>query len=105
MKKSNTEWFCPDVKASDCGVMRSKDQRYLNAGRLWEPTSWDVETRDRYLDALRKRLFADIKSKGPSFLDLEGVDTSTLTEEQFDIELERTPDVMKLNPLLDADDF
>lgn len=91
------KWFCPKVSGAsvDCGVMITKDQKYLNSGRLYAPTEWDSQIRDSYLAKLTKTLYEKTKTKGPAYI---GID-SDLTQEQFEIELERTADVMELNPL------
>lgn len=92
-------YVCPTTASGspskDCGIMFSRDQRYLNLGRLWEPERWDATKRDQYIADLSARLRRESNSRGPGFLGLSG----NLTSEQFDIELERLPDVMVLNPL------
>ena len=91
-------YVCPRIRSDlskDCGIMFSQDQRYLNLGRLWAPEDWQPAKRDAYIAGLTAKLRSENNARGPSFLGLP----SDLSPEQFDIELERLPDVMALNPL------
>ncbi|MGM4987528.1 hypothetical protein [Tardiphaga sp. 841_E9_N1_2] len=91
------EWFCPSLpgKSVDCGIMFSNDQRFLTLGRMWSPTRWDSVKRESYLTQLMERLRQQTNVRGEGFLNI----TPNLTQDQFNIEIERGPDVMTLNPL------
>jgi hypothetical protein len=90
--------YCPRLgggRIADCGVTLSLDQRYLNTGYMLAPERWDMARRDANLAALRQRLLGQTRSRGPSFLGLNG----DVSEEDFDRFLQET-DTMQLNPAL-----
>jgi hypothetical protein len=103
LKKNNTQWYCPEVAnaSTDCGVMFSNDDRYLNAGRLLAPELWNPKTRDDYIASVKRLLYDEANSKGLSYFGLD----PNLTEPEFSKAVDSLPDVMELGPDYAATDF
>jgi len=103
LKENNTKWYCPSVPgaSTDCGVMLSDDQRDFNAGRLFTPDKWNAKIRDDYLASVKRKMYQQTKSKGPSYLGL----SPDMSETEFNAALANLPDVMTLGSTYRWSDF
>jgi hypothetical protein len=94
--KPNGTIYCPNLpdKKTDCNILRSLDQKYLNTGYMLHPKKWDAELRDKNLKEIISSLYNLTQTRGPTYLNVQ----SGTTFEKFASELDEK-DTMVLNPI------
>jgi len=94
--KPNGTPYCPNLagKKTDCYIIRSDSQKYLNTGYMLNPRQWDIAARNRNLADLQRRLFEATQTRGPTYLNIQ----SGTNFDQF-VEQLGQQDTMVLNPI------